>query len=72
MLRFAMRSIGGRFQLDAREFATPGMLRALLRQRTAERPLEHAVADQVVLVRARAVVVECVGCRFFAQCRDRR
>ena len=48
-----MRSIGGRFQLSARAFATPRQPGARLRDRAAERPLEDAVADQVDACSAR-------------------
>ncbi|ETN86426.1 hypothetical protein NECAME_16328 [Necator americanus] len=40
---------------------------ALLRERPAERPLQHAVADQVLLARRTAFVVECIRRGFFAQ-----
>ncbi len=66
-----MRSIGGRFQLSAREFATPGSLRAAATM-AAERTHQDAFSIRQTLRAERAVVVERVAGELLRDASDRR
>ena len=71
-LRLAMRSMGGRFQEQARVLATPAMPARAWRDGAAQRALEDALADEVLALGGQPVVVPAVAGELLRRAWDRR